>query len=241
MTRPKAVFNWSGGKDSCLCLTKVLQAKEYDVACLLTTVNEQHQRISMHGVRVELLERQAVSLGIPLVKVFMPEPADMKTYEAAMERALNQLTRNGIRTAVFGDIFLEDLRKYREEKLQQLGYSAVFPLWHLPTRELVREFIDDGFKAIIVCVDERYLDPSFAGRTIDENFLKDLPVGVDPCGENGEFHSFVFDGPIFRQPISFTIGERVYRQYKPAGASGRDAMNAGSGSFGFWYCDLLPL
>lgn len=243
----KAVFNWSGGKDSSLCLYKVLQAGEFDVSQLLTTVNSHYQRISMHGVRVELLEQQAASLNIPLTKILLPEMPDMGEYDNAMSAALQKLKADGVQTAIFGDIFLEDLRKYREEKLSLLDLKGVFPLWKISTSELAREFIELGFKAVTVCVNEKYLGQSFVGRIIDHEFLNDLPPSVDPCGEYGEFHSFVYDGPIFSKPIGVTKGEVVYRRYKSPRQDGRSqSYQSSSGdsdpyAYGFWYCDLIPL
>lgn len=243
----KAVFNWSGGKDSSLCLYKVLQAGEFDVSQLLTTVNSHYQRISMHGVRVELLEQQAASLDIPLTKILLPEMPDMGEYDNAMSAVLQKLKADGVQAAIFGDIFLEDLRKYREEKLSLLDLKGVFPLWKISTSELAREFIELGFKAVTVCVNEKYLDQSFAGRVIDHEFLNDLPPGVDPCGEHGEFHSFVYDGPIFSKPIGVTKGEVVYRRYKsPRQDGSSQSYQSSSGdsdpyAYGFWYCDLIPL
>lgn len=246
MVTTQAVFNWSGGKDSSLCLYKVLQAGEFNVSHLLTSVNNHYQRISMHGVRVELLEQQAASLNIPLTKILLPEMPDMVEYDRAMSDTLNILKQQGVRASIFGDIFLEDLRKYREEKLSLLDLKGVFPLWKISTRALAREFIDVGFKAVTVCVNEKYLDQSFVGRVIDDEFLKDLPQNVDPCGEFGEFHSFVYDGPIFPKPISCTKGEIVYRRYKPTRQDGSSQCyhnndgNSDPYAYGFWYCDLIP-
>ena len=233
MTRQKAIFNWSGGKDSALTLYKTLALGTYDVAWLLTSVNEHFQRVSMHGVRSELLDRQAASIGIPLVKLLLPEMPDMPTYEAIMTDHLTRLKDEGAEVCIFGDIFLEDLRQYREDKLALMDLQSAFPIWKTPTDQLVREFIDLGFKATIVCVNDQFLDQSFAGRAIDQSLLDDLPPNVDPCGENGEFHSFVSDGPIFQRPVDFTLGEKVYREYpNPDGE--------GASQSGFWYCDLLP-
>jgi uncharacterized protein (TIGR00290 family) len=240
MSKQNAVFNWSGGKDSSLCLHKVLASGEYNVTHLLTTVNAHYQRISMHGVRVELLEQQADSIGIPLVKVLLPEMPDMPTYESIMRETLVALKSGGAQNFIFGDIFLEDLRQYRIDKLAEMDLQAVFPIWKVPTDQLVREFIDLGFKAVIVCVNDRYLDRSFAGRTIDQSFLDDLPLGVDPCGENGEYHSFVYDGPIFSRPIAFDLGEVVYRKYTPPETSSDTTCDPGPLSNGFWYSDLVP-
>jgi uncharacterized protein (TIGR00290 family) len=245
--KEKAIFNWSGGKDSALCLYKILQDPQYDVMYLLTSVNEKYQRVSMHGVRVELLEKQAENIGLPLIKILLPEMPTMEVYEKRMSDTLNAMKNLGATASVFGDIFLEDLRAYREKKLAELNFKGVFPLWKTPTSELIREFIDSGFKTITTCVNERYLDKSFAGRVVDNDFLKDLPSNVDPCGENGEFHTFVYEAPIFKEPIKFEKGEIVYRKYSPVKQENSDSYNcsgnnkaATSFDSGFWYCDLLP-
>jgi len=233
--KQKAIFNWSGGKDSALCLYKILQQQHYEIISLLTSVSEQHQRISMHGVREELLHRQAESMGLPLKKMSMPDMPSMEAYNNSMFHVLTDLKSKGAEVSVFGDIFLEDLRKYREEKLGEVKLKGIFPLWQISTTKLIHEFIDLGFKAILVCVNEKYLDRSFAGRIIDHEFLKDLPPNVDPCGENGEYHTFVFDGPIFKEPIAFTQGEIVYRKYDAADQKENSPFNTG-----FWFCDLIP-
>lgn len=234
-----AYFNWSGGKDSALALYKILQQGRYKINYLLTSVNAAHNRISMHGVRRELLLAQAVSIGIPLTTIELPEQPGMSEYEAAMMEKVNELKNKGCTHAVFGDIFLEDLRLYRKQKLAPSGIECVFPLWKSNATQLVHEFIDLGFKTIIVCVNEQYLDKSFCGRIIDKDFLNDLPENVDPCGENGEFHSFVFDGPIFKTPIAFTKGEIVYRTYA-APKNTEDNCGAAVPSYGFYFCDLIP-
>ena len=240
----KALFNWSSGKDSALALYKILQNPEFEINCLLTSVNQQYQRISMHGVRVELLEQQAESINIPLEIMQIPEMPTMEVYENVMQQTLEKLKKKGITHSVFGDIFLEDLRKYREDKLATLGYEGVFPIWKIPTQDLIQEFIALGFKTIVVCVNERYLDKSFVGRVIDQQFIDDLPDNVDVCGENGEFHTFSFDGPIFKKPIDFEIGEIVYRKYeKPKQDSSNTACDTNDSTaydYGFWYCDLIP-
>ena len=247
--KPQAILNWSGGKDSALALYKVRQAGHYDIQTLLTTVSTPYQRISMHGVRTALLERQAAALGLPCRQLLLPEMPSMATYEQLMGDTLRELRAAGATASIFGDIFLADLRQYRENKLAEVGFEAVFPLWGAPTAELIREFIGLGFRTITTCVNERYLDRSFVGRVIDEEFLRDLPAGVDPCGENGEFHTFVFDGPLFSQPIAFEKGEIVYREYAtpaPVAADSDDydcAPAASTGptaaATGFWYCDLV--
>ena len=215
------LFCWSGGKDSAMALLALQSAREYRVTALLTTVTEEYDRISMHGVRRVLLERQAASIGLPLHAVLIPPQCINATYEARMKEALGEHLARGVQRVAFGDIFLEDLRVYREKNLAQIEMQALFPIWKRDTRELARDFLRCGFRAITVCVDPRVLDPSFAGRVLDESFFADLPPGVDPCGENGEFHTFVFDGPVFGAPIRFLIGEKVMRD-------------------GFCFCDLLP-
>lgn len=245
----KIVFNWSGGKDSALALYKTLQTKEYNVLCLLTSISQQYQRISMHGVRTELLDIQAKSIGLPLVKMQIPEMPTMEAYENIMASTLSELKTKGATACMFGDIFLEDLRQYRETKLSQINLKGLFPLWNSPTKQIIEEFIALGFKTITTCVNEKYLDKSFVGRVIDKDFLNDLPADVDPCGENGEFHTFVFDGPIFTTPIPFTKGEIVYRKYTPNttqqnASNDCDVTNQNDTNpfdTGFWYCDLLPI
>ncbi|ASZ09974.1 diphthine--ammonia ligase [Chitinophaga pendula] len=211
-----AFINWSSGKDACYALWQLQQSRQYDIGCLFTVLNATHQRISMHGVRAALLDRQAEQIGIPLKKAWLEEHAGMEAYDELMQCHLAELSAQGMQHAVFGDIFLEDLKRYRETQLAKIGMQGIFPLWQQNTTELVKRFVADGFKAIIVCVNAKHLDASFAGRVIDETFLRDLPPGVDPCGENGEFHSFVFDGPLFRQPVPFQLGETVERTYTPA-------------------------
>ena len=217
----KALLCWSGGKDSAIALYEVQKSREYEIAGLLVTVSEEYDRVSMHGVPRSLVEQQAGSLGLPIKEVFLPRSSSMQEYESRMERALTGFQQEGVSSAVFGDIFLEDLRKYRKENLLKVGMKGVFPLWGRDTAELVRDFIALGFKAVVSCVDTRVLDKRFIGRTIDKAFLAELPPGVDPCGENGEFHSFVYDGPIFKQPVDFTVGEIVLRD-------------------SFYFCDLVP-
>lgn len=241
----KALFNWSSGKDSALALYKILQNPDFKIECLLTCVNQVYQRISMHGIRVELLKQQSESIGIPLKIMEIPEMPTMEIYENVMTKTLLELKNNGITHSIFGDIFLEDLRLYRENQLTKIGFKGVFPIWKIPTKELIQEFISLGFKTIVVCVNEKYLDKSFVGRIIDQDFIKDLPENVDVCGENGEFHTFTFDGPIFSKPIDFEIGEIVYRKYekpktKDSSNTACDTNDETAFDFGFWYCDLIP-
>ena len=215
------LFCWSGGKDSAKALYALLQQEQFRVTALLTTVTEGYERISMHGVRRELLLRQAESIGLPLHEVRIPPQCVNPVYEARMEQALRQHYDQGVRRVAFGDIFLEDLRAYREKNLARVGMTALFPIWKRDTRELIRTFHAQGFRAIAVCIDPKILDTSFAGRELDESFFRDLPPNADPCGENGEFHTFVFDGPVFRWPIPVRTGEIVHRD-------------------GFVFCDLVP-
>lgn len=235
MTQTHAFINWSGGKDAAFSLYKMLGNPDLSIDYLLTTVSSTYHRISMHGVREELLKEQALEIGIPLQIAYLPERADMETYNRLMTEQLTVFARKDIRYAVFGDIFLEDLREYREKQLKLLAIKAVFPLWKKNTVELIKEFLDAGFKAIITCVNARVLDRSFAGREISLDFLKDLPRNVDPCGENGEFHSFVYDGPIFKNAVRFSKGQIVERTYPVSGDKKVNWDNR------FYFCDLLPL
>ncbi len=240
--KENAFFNWSGGKDSALALYKTLHSKKNHVQYLLTNVNAVHDRISMHGVRRSLLEMQAVSIGIQLQTIELTEQPSMIEYEQCMLQKMQQLKSAGCTTAIFGDIFLEDLKLYREQKLKEVNIDCVFPLWKIDTKELVQEFINLGFKAIVVCVNEQFLDKSFCGRLIDKSFINDLPGNVDACGENGEFHSFVFDGPIFKQPINFCKGEIVYKKYEaPKNIDEINQPKNNISQFGFYFCDLLPV
>src|ERR1700738_2728662 len=210
METPEPIlFCWSGGKDSAMALHALLSQNGVRVAALFTTVTEGYNRISMHGVRRELLVRQAESLGLPLHEVFIPPQCVNSIYEARMEEALRLFYNQGVRKVAFGDIFLEDLRAYRQKNLARIGMTALFPIWKRDTRELIRYFHEQKFRAIAACVDSKALDPSFAGRELDESFFRDLPSHADPCGENGEFHTFVFDGPIFQSPIPIRAGEVV--------------------------------
>jgi uncharacterized protein (TIGR00290 family) len=240
----KAIFNWSSGKDSALALYKTLKNSDIEIISLLTSVNTKFNRISMHGVRRELLIEQVRSIGLPLHIIEIPEMPSMEVYEQAMSVTLNHFKEKKVTHAIFGDIFLEDLRQYREEKLAEIQMKALFPLWKIPTKSLIQEFIALGFKTIVVCVNERNLDQSFVGRVIDKQFIEDLPKDVDVCGENGEFHTFTFDGPIFSKPILFDLGEIVYKKYKkPKEDPSNKACDTNDDSvfdYGFWYCDLIP-
>ena len=208
----KVIVSWSGGKDSALALYRIQKSEEYEIAGLLTTITEGYDRISMHGVRRILLERQADSAGMRLHEIFISKNASDDEYKSKMKEAMLRFKNEGVSSVVFGDLFLEDVRRYREENLSKVGMKAVFPLWKADTAELAEEFLRQGFKSIVTCVDSKFLDKKFAGRLVDEDFLRELPAGVDPCGENGEFHSFVFAGPIFREEIRFRKGEIVLRE-----------------------------
>jgi len=219
--RTPVLFCWSGGKDSALALDSLRQNPQYEVAGLLTTVTEGFDRISMHGVRRALLHRQAESIGLPVEEVFIPPNCSNAIYETRMAKAMRRCRERGVYHVAFGDIFLEDLRAYREGKLLRADMHALFPIWKIDTRELAARFLRDGFRAITACIDPRKLNASFAGRELDATFFRDLPAGVDPCGENGEFHTFVFAGPIFQHPIPVQTGEVVERD-------------------SFVFCDILP-
>ena len=227
--KEKAVFNWSGGKDSMLALHKVLEKEQFEVVALLTTLNEKYNRISIHGVRAELLEQQAQSLGIPLKKILLPEMADMETYTQIMKQETEFWKAQGVSVFLFGDLFLEDIRAYREKQLAGSGIRPEFPIWQYGTPKAARDFIRLGYKAILTSVDASKLDKTFAGRYFDEKLLSNLPEETDPCGENGEFHSFVFDGPLFSKPVKFQKGETVHKTYN---------LEDKSVSAGFYFTDL---
>jgi uncharacterized protein (TIGR00290 family) len=218
----KVIVSWSGGKDSARAYYELQKAGSHEIVALLTTVTEGYDRISMHGVRRSLLEQQAQALGVPVEKVYITQKASNEEYEARMKEKLLAYKTKGVFSVLIGDIFLDDLKKYREKKLAEVGMRGIFPIWKQDTGELARSFIELGFKAVITCVDSHHLEKDFAGREFDRQFLADLPPGVDPCGENGEFHSFVYDGPIFRGPIAHQKGEVVLRDNR------------------FYFCDLLP-
>lgn len=228
---------WSGGKDSAYALDVVRSRSDIEVVGLLTTLSAEFDRISMHGVQRSLLQAQAAALDLPVEKVFLPTPsksaqcavargftvfATNDSYETAMLAAFERAKASGVEGIVFGDIYLEDLRRYREKLLVHSGLQGVFPLWGRDSAELVSEIIDRGYRSTVVCIDSKRLDQSFCGRALDHNFVSDLPAGTDPCGERGEYHTFVHDGPGFRWPIAFSKGECVWREP-------------------FWFCDLVPL
>ena len=218
------IVAWSGGKDSTLTLQSLQMSSVFEPVALLTTVTSDYDRISMHGVRTSLLKTQVKSLGLPLIEALIPANSDNESYERAMATSLDKIRVSfpRVKHLAFGDLFLEDVRAYREKQLSATGFTPVFPLWGLDTRELAERFIAAGFEAVAVCVDTQQIDGTFAGRSFDRQFVHDLIAPADPCGENGEFHTFVTAGPIFREPITYSIGERVLRDAR------------------FLYCDLLP-
>jgi len=220
--RKKALLFWSGGKDSALALNEILTRGEYDVYALVSTVNTCSDRVGIHGLRSGLLDMQADSLGLPLEKVYIPKDASNEMYESALEETILKQQRTGAGSAVYGDLFLRDIREYREMQMSRMGMECVFPIWGRDTAELAREFICSGFRSVVVSVDSKALEESFAGREYDLDFLSDLPGGVDPCGENGEFHTFVYEGPVFNRRIEFDKG----------GITLMDGR--------FYVCDLVP-
>ncbi len=230
----KTYFNWSSGKDAAYAFYLLQQDKKYGIEQLVTSVNSKFNRVSMHGLRRELLEEQAKQIGLPLHTVELPEQPNMEEYNAILTKCVLKLQKRGYAFAGFGDIFLEDLRTYRENQLAPYAINCIFPLWKKNTKTIITDFLSIGFKSIVICIDLNLLDVSFLGRIIDKNFINDLPSNVDPCGENGEFHTFCFDGPIFKKPINFTLGEKVYREYK---LGNKDADT--NTSMGFWFIDLL--
>ena len=220
--RSPILLSWSGGKDSSLALYEIEKSRDYEVAALITTITSDYDRVSMHGLRTILLDEQASSLNIPLEKIFISKNASNDEYESSFNEVLLKYKESDISQVVFGDLFLEEIKKYREALLQKIDMQCIFPIWKRDTAKLALEFIDSGFKAITVCVDSNVLGEEFAGREFDHQFLNDLPEGIDPCGENGEFHTFVHDGPIFKKPIDHRLGEIVLRDER------------------FYYCDVLP-
>jgi uncharacterized protein (TIGR00290 family) len=210
--RPKAWLAWSSGKDSAWALHTVRAAGSFDVVALLTTVNRMHGRVAMHAVRESLLETQTAAAGLPLVKVPIPSPCSNEIYERAMSEAMVRAAAEGVRHVIFGDLFLRDVRAYRETQLARCGMTPVFPLWGIETSVLAETMIAGGLRAYLTCVDPRKLERGFAGRRFDAELLADLPRGVDPCGENGEFHTFVCAGPMFQADLAVTVGEIVERE-----------------------------
>lgn len=240
MNKHKTYFNWSSGKDSALALYHLLQDKRYAVDELITTINSHYNRVSMHGLRQELLIAQTDALNIPASLIELPKTPSMESYEQKMLKTVSRLKGEGFTHAAFGDIFLEDLKTYRKNQLAKQNIKTVFPLWKRDTKSLLNEFLSLGFKTIIVCANSKYFGEDFVGTVIDKNFINKLPEGIDPCGENGEFHTFCFDGPIFKNPIEFTIGEKVYREYDTPKTDDDSICKSDSEKYGVWYCDLIP-
>ncbi len=216
------LLSWSGGKDSSLVLYQLSNDSNYKIKSLITTVTDNFDRISMHGVRTSLLDRQANSLEINVEKVFISQNCSNEEYESSLEKIVLKYKKTGVSVVAYGDIFLEDIKKYRINHLKKLSMTAIFPIWKENSQKLASKFINLGFKAVVVCVDSKHLNKDYVGIEFDNSFLSELPPQTDPCGENGEFHTFVYDGPIFNSPVSFNIGETVLRDNR------------------FYYCDLVP-
>ena len=226
----RVVMNWSSGKDAALAYHVLAHSGNYRVASLLTTLSAEHDRVFMHGIREKLLDMQAERMGQPLLKVKLPASPDDAIYKQAMLQTLTGMKEQGITVAAYGDIFLEDLKQYREQQLAQVGMAGLFPLWKKNTKDLVRQVEDAGIEAIVVCVNEKYLGKEYLGKKIDTAFLNSLPGNVDPCGENGEFHTFVYNAPFFSAPIPITIGEIVHKTYTSSENSEWDT--------GFYFLDV---
>jgi len=216
----KIWLSWSSGKDSAWALHVLRQQGEYEIAGLLTTINSAFDRVAMHGTRRVLVEKQAEVAGVPLVAIPLPWPCSNVDYESAMKTACERAVADGVSAIAFGDLFLADVRAYRERQLTGTGLEPLFPLWQIPTSQLAQRMVESGLRAKIVCVDPGQLDQDFAGREFDRQLLKDLPAGADPCGENGEFHSFVYAGPMFEREIPVAVSEKIERD-------------------GFWYADVV--
>lgn len=240
MPKKICIFNWSGGKDSSLALYHCLQNPDLEIKYLVTSVNDAVNRVSMHGVREALLIQQAESIGIPLYQIRLPEMPSMSVYDETMKHHLEILKAEGVTHSIFGDIFLEDLKLYREQRLAEVGLDAIFPLWKHETQELINEFLDLGFKTVIACTQERL--GGFVGKVIDHDLIKQLPSDVDVCGENGEFHTFAFAGPIFKKPIQYTLGEKIFKAYEAPKNADHSCLTSEDDkpkNLGFWYVDLV--
>lgn len=213
MNLPKFYFNWSSGKDSALALYHLQQKNQFDIDLLLTSINTAYNRVSMHGLHKTVLQRQTKAIGLPLQLLELPEKPTMNEYNKILTETTHQLKAKNYHHCGFGDIFLEDLKTYREKQLQSVNIQAHFPLWKRNTTELIHEFIDLGFKSKIICLNNHSLSDFFLGEDISHELINELPKNVDPCGENGEFHTFCYDGPIFKTPVHFQLGETVKREY----------------------------
>jgi len=240
----KQILSWSSGKDAAYALHQLINLnKKPDL--LLTTVNKDFERVSMHGLRISLLEKQADRLQIPLYQIPLAKDVSMADYNQIMESHLLKLKNEGYQKMIFGDIFLEDLKNYRIEQLQKVDFKTTFPLWGQNTKKLARKIIDSGIKAIVVTVNAQKLDQSFVGRPFDTSFLNDLPSTIDWCGENGEFHTFVYDSPDFNKPIDFVMGNKTFKSYKPCSKSDQNSYKKQAKNTedkwdtGFWYIDII--
>jgi uncharacterized protein (TIGR00290 family) len=233
----QCIFNWSGGKDSALALYHCLQNPELEIKYLVTTVNDAVDRISMHGVRTELLIKQAESIGIPLYQIRLPEMPGMEVYDSVMRKHLEHFRNEGITHSIFGDIFLEDLKKYRDERLAEIDMQGIYPLWKRDSHELINEFLALGFGTVIACTQERL--EQIVGKELTPELILSLPADVDVCGENGEFHTFAFKGPIFSKEIKYKTGERVFKEYKAPENINDSCVTDITKLSSFWYCDLL--
>ncbi|NOW93791.1 diphthine--ammonia ligase [Mucilaginibacter sp. SG564] len=234
----KCIFNWSGGKDSAIALYYCLQNPDLEIKYLVTTINDAADRISMHGVRTELLIKQAESIGIPLYQIRLPEMPGMQEYDEVMHRHLMYFKSEGITHAIFGDIFLEDLKAYRDARLSEVGLRGIYPLWKRDTGELISEFLSLGFGTVIACTQERL--ERIVGKEISPELIDALPDDVDVCGENGEFHTFTFKGPIFKNTIPYKTGVKIFKEYKaPQNADDSCVSVTDQKRSGFWYCDLV--
>lgn len=244
MKKNKSFLNWSGGKDAAFALYRLSINPAFSVEKLLTTANKSNKRVNMHGVRMDLMQQQAKAVGIPLETIYFENQISLEEYNQEMNKRLLHLKSDGFTHSIFGDILLEDLKRHREQQLQKIELKGVFPLWKENTKPLIQDFIKAGFKAIVVSINAKYLDKSFCGRIIDEQFLNDLPQHVDWCGENGEFHTFVFDGPLFKNPVEFEVGKTVMRTYSPSKKEEeKDCFKTETESWDtqFWFTDLKPL
>jgi len=231
INRPKLFFNWSSGKDSSFALYKLLQGGKFEIVTLLTTVGAETKRIGMHGLRECLLKRQAEAIGIPLEIIYLSSSTTHEAYNLLMSNTMERMKSKGIYYTAFGDIFLEDLKAYRENELAKVGIKAEFPLWKRDTKELILEFIALGFKTKIVAADASYFDKDFVGKDLTKELINSLPPEVDPCGENGEFHTFCYDGPLFKAPVVFEKGEKVKKSYANPTKPEEEIH--------FWFCDLI--
>jgi uncharacterized protein (TIGR00290 family) len=220
--KKKTLLSWSGGKDSAWALHVLRQQRDIEIAGLFCTINQKFQRVAMHAVRTELVLLQAQNIGLSVQFIPIPHPCSDGEYEVIMKEFVGRATKRGIECFAFGDIFLEDIRRYREANLAGSGIAPIFPLWGMPTKGLSREMVKGGLRAIITCIDPKYLSSTFAGQEYGESFLERIPAHIDPCGENGEFHTFAFAGPMFRKPVGMMIGEAVERD-------------------GFRFTDILPM